>query len=193
VITPGGDSNIQLSVSVTRSRPVPDDAAFREVFDQHAPFVWRCVRRLGVSDGDVEDICQEVFVVVHRKLAQFDGKASIRSWLYGICIRKVWDYRRLAHKKRERVTDEPPEGAVAPEQPEQLDRRAARELLDRLLDKLDPKQRAAFVLYEIEQLPMTEVAEALDCPLQTAYSRLHAARKQVQAAAERERARRLVS
>jgi len=168
-------------------RPGPE-AAFREVFHQNAPFVWRCLRRLGVSQADVEDVCQEVFVVVHRKLAQFDGRASVRSWLYGICVRKAWDHKRLAHKKREKMVDQVPEQTVDAPQGEQLERKGAVELLDSILSKLEPTHRAVFVLYEIEQLQMAEIAESLDCPLQTAYSRLHAARKQVQAAVKRQRA-----
>jgi len=162
---------------------------FRELFDRHAPYVWRCARRLGVRSADAEDICQEVFMVAHRKLAQPDGEAPSRAWLYGTCLRKVWDHRRLARHKRERVTDEPPERAVEASQPAELDAQLARQLLDRLLGELDDDKRAVFVLYEIEQLSMKEIAEATRCPLQTAYSRLHAARKHMQAAAARERAR----
>lgn len=166
------------------------DPTFREVFEQHAPYVWRCLRRLGVPPRDAEDLCQEVFVVVHRKLAELGSDVPLRAWLYGIAMRKVWDHRRLAHQRHERATDKLPEGAVDAAQADELDRHTARDLLDGFLDKLDPKQREVFVLYEIEQLAMPEIATALGCPLQTAYSRLHAARKQVQAAAERERARR---
>ena len=126
-------------------RPGPE-ATFREVFEQNAPFVWRCLRRLGVSQADVEDVCQEVFVVVHRKLGQFDGRASVRSWLYGICVRKAWDHKRLAHKKREKMVDQVPEQTVAAAQGEKLERQAALELLDSILNKLDPEKRAVFVL-----------------------------------------------
>ncbi len=171
----------------------PDQASFRELFEAHAPFVWRCLRRMGVSEADVEDVCQEVFVVVLRKLDQFDGRAAIRSWLYGISVRKASDYRRRAHRKRETSAEAAHEPAVEPSQGDAVERRAARDMLDEILGQLDDKHRAVFVLYEIEQLTMPEIVEALGCPLQTAYSRLRAARQKVQAAAERMRARRLVS
>jgi len=171
--------------------PHPGAISFRAVFEQHARYVWRCLRGLGVPAADVEDLCQEVFVVVSRKLSQLDSPASVRSWLYGICLRKVWDYRRLAHKKREYITEEIPDQPVAASQSDDLDRRAARAFLESALAKLDPKQRDVFVLYEIEQLTMAEIAAAVDCPLQTAYSRLHKAREQVEAACQRARARRL--
>jgi len=162
--------------------------AFRRVFEQNAPFVWRCLRRLGVSEADVEDVCQEVFLIVHRKLAELDDRGSLRSWLYGVCVRKASDYRRLAHKKREQMRGTVPDRGAPPEQSELLDRKAEVDFLDGLLDRLEGRQRAVFVLYEIEQLAMAEVAEAVGCPLQTAYSRLHAARKQVAAAVKRQRA-----
>src|SRR4051812_1143348 len=77
-----------------------------EVFREHAPFVWRALRRLGVREADVEDACQEVFVVVHRRLADFEGRSSVRTWVYGICVRVASDWRKRAHVRREIVTDD---------------------------------------------------------------------------------------
>jgi RNA polymerase sigma-70 factor (ECF subfamily) len=156
-----------------------------EIFRQHAPFVWRALRRLGVPAYDVEDVCQEVFVVVHRKLADFEGRSSLRTWIYGICARTASDYRRSGRVRREVVTAAPPEAAHEGGQHDAVALRQARAVLDRILDVLDDDKRAVFVLYEIEELTMAEVAEALGCPLQTAYSRLHAARKVVEAGVAR--------
>jgi RNA polymerase sigma-70 factor (ECF subfamily) len=143
--------------------------------------VWRVLRRLGVREADVEDQCQEVFVVVHRKLAEFEGRAQLATWIYGICLRVASDYRRRAHVRREEPTADLPEEQHSPPQPKLLERAQARALLDAALAELDEDKRAVFVLYEIEEVPMAEVAQAAGCPLQTAYSRLHAARKKVQA------------
>lgn len=164
-------------VNVTETRPPLDLAT---VFRENAPFAWRALRRLGVPERDVEDVCQEVFVIVHRRLADFEGRSSVRTWIYGICARVASDYRRSGRVRREIVTDAPPEASGGAAQHEALAMKQAREALDRILDTLDEDKRAVFVLYEIEQLPMAEVAEALGCPLQTAYSRLHAARKIVE-------------
>lgn len=161
--------------------PAPSIA---EVFRKEAPFVWRALRRLGVREADIEDVCQEVFVVVHRKLGDFEGRSSMRTWIYGICARTASDYRRSARVRREVVTDTPPDAPADAKQHEVIALRQAREKLDRILDRLDDDKRAVFVLYEIEELTMNEVAEALGCPLQTAYSRLHAARKIVEAAVQ---------
>ncbi len=151
-----------------------------QVFRELAPFVWRALRRLGVAERDVDDACQEVFMVVHRKLAEFEGRSTVRTWVYGISVRVASDYRKRGHVRREIVSDEMPE-AVAKDDPHaDAARRQARAKLDQILDELDEDKRAVFVLYEIEQVTMAEVAEAVGCPLQTAYSRLHAARKLVE-------------
>ncbi|HEU4407134.1 MAG TPA: sigma-70 family RNA polymerase sigma factor [Polyangiaceae bacterium] len=162
--------------------PLPSVGA---IFAEHAPFVLRTLRRLGVRPADVEDAAQDVFVVVHRNLGRYDAASSLRSWLFGITTRVASDYRRKAHVRREQMTDAPPDEGAPPEQAERFERAEARALLDRALDKLDDRQREVFILYELEGLAMPDVAEAVRCPLQTAYSRLHAAREKVQAFAER--------
>jgi RNA polymerase sigma-70 factor (ECF subfamily) len=169
-----------------RREPVP---SLPEIFREHAPFVWRALRRLGVHERDVEDVCQEVFVVVHRKLGDFEGRSSLKTWIYGICARTASDYRRSSRVRREVVTDAPPEMPGEASQHEAVAMRQARATLDRILDELDDDKRSVFVLYEIEELTMADVAEALACPVQTAYSRLHAARKIVEAGVARERSR----
>jgi RNA polymerase sigma-70 factor (ECF subfamily) len=159
------------------------------VFRTSSPYVWRALQGLGVREKDLDDVCQEVFLVVHRRLATFHGESSMRTWIYGICLRVASDYRRRAHHVRERALDEAPEGAVPAEQDADLDRRRAIAWLDRVLDTLDDQKRAIFVLFEIEEVPMTEVAAAVGCQLTTAYARLHAARKHIEDAARREQAR----
>jgi RNA polymerase sigma-70 factor (ECF subfamily) len=155
------------------------------------PFLWRATLALGVPAADAEDLCQEVMLVVHRRLRDFDGQ-SLRAWLYGICLRVTSDYRRSARVRREKTTDTPPERFLDPTQPEDVDARRAEEKLKRALDELDEDKRAAFVLFEIEQLTLREVSEAVGAPLQTVYSRLQAARAHVKVAFSAELAARLV-
>lgn len=148
------------------------------IFREHAPYVWRVLRRMGVHEADAEDVCQEVFVVVHRRLGDFDGACAVRTWLYGICVRTASDYRKRPHRRRERPAgDALPEVGSDAAQEDDLERRRARDRLDAALESLDEAKRAVFVLYEIEGLSMAEVVLAIGCPLQTGYSRLHAARK----------------
>jgi len=158
--------------------------SLREIFEQNVAFVWRTLRHFGVSEADVEDVCQEVFVVVHRKIAGFEGRSALRTWLYGICFRVAKDHRSRAYIRREVAVSEPPPPAVPATQDTDYARAEARLMLETILNLLDEDKRAVFVLYEIEGLAMREVAEVVGCPLQTAYSRLQAARKLVLEAAE---------
>lgn len=161
------------------------ELTFERVFHEQARFVWRALRRLGVGEADIDDVCQEAFLVVHRKLDTFHGGSSLTTWLYGICIRVASEHRRRPHRRREEMTDTLPETSVPAQQDTALETSRALAQLDAALDALDDDKRAVFVLYEIEQLTMNDVAEAVGCPLQTAYSRLHAARKIVEAALRR--------
>lgn len=164
---------------------VRDPPTVADLFADHAAFVWSLLRRLGVPAADAEDVCQEVFVIVHRKLPELELRAAPRTWLYGIAVRTASDYRRSARVRREELAGEPPDRSIPPPQEGALETREGLAWLDATLDALEDGPRAVFVLYEIEQLAMREVAELLGCPLQTAYSRLHAARRHVQEAARR--------
>lgn len=158
----------------TVTEPAPS-FSFTEIFREHARYLWRALLGLGVRPGDVDDACQEVFLIVHRRLPEFDGRA-LRSWLYAICLRVASEYRRSARVRREISVGELPDSSAPAGQLEEV---YTGELCVRLLaslDSLDDDKREAFVLYEIEELPLREVAETLGCPLQTAYSRLQAAR-----------------
>jgi RNA polymerase sigma-70 factor (ECF subfamily) len=157
---------------------------FREVFHAQARFVWRSLLALGVGESDVPDASQHVFLVVHEKLDRLAPGCSVRTFVYGVCLRVASDFRRRAHVRRERPYAEPPEQASPPTQEDRLSHVQALAALQGVLDGLDPAQRDVFVLYELEEIGMSEVARAVDCPLQTAYSRLHAARKAVVAAFE---------
>jgi RNA polymerase sigma-70 factor (ECF subfamily) len=156
------------------------DLSFAEIFRTQARYLWRALLGLGVRSADVDDVCQEVLLVVHRRLPEFDGRA-LRSWLYAICLRAASEYRRSARVRHELVVAELPEGSLAGSQLETVAAREAWQHLLSALETLDEEKRAAFVLYEIEELSLREVAEAMSCPLQTAYSRLQAARTHVRA------------
>jgi RNA polymerase sigma-70 factor (ECF subfamily) len=172
------------STKVTESGPAavsPTAPAFEDIFREHAPYLWRALVSLGVRESDAEDLCQEAMLVVHRRLSDFDGRA-LKSWLYGICLRVASDYRRSARVRREQVTDAVPDAPTAATQPEEVDARRAEMRLLSALDELDDDKRAAFVLFEVEGLTLREVADAMDCPIQTAFSRLQAARGKVRQA-----------
>ena len=148
----------------------------RQVFDEHARYVWRVLRHLGVPEPELDDLCQDVFLVVHRQLPSFEHRSKLSTWLYGICVRTASDYRRRARVRYERPSADPAASLVAASGLEPDARIGAKHELLRLLAALDEDKRTVLVLYEIEGLAMNEVAEIIGCPLQTAYSRLHAAR-----------------
>lgn len=150
-----------------------------QVFSQYGAYVHRALRYFGVPERDLPDVCQETFVVVHRKLPEFEARSSVRTWLYQICRRAASDYRRRAHVRRESMR-EPGEELGQLDMPHPAAAIEARQLLLRALDLLDEDKREVFVLAEIEGMTMTEVIEVIGCPLQTAYSRLSAARKRVE-------------
>lgn len=168
---------------------VAEKPSVREIFDLHAAFVWRTLRHLGVRDADLEDVTQEVFLVVHSRLAGYDERDRLRSWLYAICSRVAKAQLRKTARRRESVTAEPPESDVPATQLEHIAERQALERGQQVLAALPEEQRAVFLLFEVERMSMVEVAEALGCPLQTAYSRLHKARERVFAMVGRARLR----
>lgn len=166
-IDPAGSSEVEAS------------APFADIVRAYSGYVWRVLRWLGVAEADLDDLCQETFLIVHRRLASFEGRSALRSWIYGIAFRVVSDHRGRAHRRHETVTDRLPERSADGAQELGLQRQQDWALLRQLLERLSEEQRQVFVLYEVEELSMREIAEIVKCPVQTAYSRLHAARKQV--------------
>lgn len=162
------------------------------IHDAHADFVWRSLQRLGVPASDLEDALQEVFVVVHRRLASFRGDSAITTWLFGITLRVAGRFRRRAHLRHEEPTADwaTHPAAAAGSEPEALAlEHEAREQLRRILDELDPDKRVVFVMFELERRECPLIAEELGIPVGTVYSRLHAAREQFRDAARRLRKR----
>jgi RNA polymerase sigma-70 factor, ECF subfamily len=146
----------------------------RALFDEIAPFAWRTLRFLGVPEDDLPDLTQEVLIIVHHKAHTFEGRAAFKTWVYRICHRTAIAFFRKTRSaaRSARLAEQT---QVLPVDPS--GRIEARSLLKGLLSKLDEDKRVVFVLYEIEGLSMREISEVLECPLQTAYSRLHAARR----------------
>ena len=179
---------------LARPRVVSDVApaplTFESVYDRWFDFVWRTVRRLGVADASVDDAVQDVFVVVHRRLGDFEGRSSVKTWLFGISMRVAKDYRRSASRRRpteplrESLVDAPCGCPM-----ENAAQNEAVQLLHELLDTLDDDKRAVFVMAELEQMSVPEIADALEVNLNTVYSRLRAARAAFEKAVSRQRAR----
>ena len=157
---------------------------FDEAYRAHFAFVWRSLRRLGVREEDAADAAQEVFIVVHRKLPEFAGHSKLTTWLYGICFR-VASERRRAPPRPEPSAQEAAALHARPADPgAAAERHEGLALLERVLDRIPDEQRAVFCLFELEGMTGEEIAEALEIPLGTAYSRLRLARAAFSAASE---------
>ena len=151
---------------------------FAAVYRAHHDFVWRTLRHLGVDPGRVDDAVQDTFLVVHRRLAEFEGRSTLRTWLFEIARRVAARHRRVAAREAPRRC-ELPELPVAPRIEEDLARAEAAEILREFLAGLDPDKSVVFIMAELEQLRAPEIADALAVNLNTVYARLRAARQQL--------------
>lgn len=167
--------------------------SFKSIYTQYFDFVWSSARRFGVGPAAMDDIVQEIFMVIHRKLASLEQPQSLRSWIYGIVRRTVSGYHR---SRRTRDTSDSAfafhlesqlETQLTPLELTEQNEQA--KLLWELLGEIDPPKREVLVLVEIEGLTAPEISEALEIPLNTAYSRLRAARLAFEAALARRIAR----
>jgi RNA polymerase sigma-70 factor, ECF subfamily len=169
----------------------PPRYAFDDVYAANVAFVWRVLRGMGVTDALIDDAAQDVFVVVHRRLPEFDGRFAIKTWLFEIAYRIACDYRR----KSKRVAGHGPLGEDLHDRaPDPADCAAGNEslrFLEELLDGMDDEKRAVLVLSGIEGMTAPEVAAVTATPLNTVYTRLRRARAELSdALAARERSRR---
>ncbi|HWA74230.1 MAG TPA: RNA polymerase sigma factor [Polyangiaceae bacterium] len=151
---------------------------FEELYDTEFEFVWRTLRRLGVPEADLPDVVQEVFLVVHRRLSDFEGRSKVTTWLFRIAMGVARDRRRKAHVRRELLDPNVFDSVAdpAPDATQELERRDDLALFDSALDGLDLDQRAVFALFELEGMSGQDIATTLQIPLGTVYSRLRLAR-----------------
>ena len=169
--------------------------SFEAAYDQCFDLVYRNIRRLGVPDAQVDDAVQEVFLVVHRRLGEFEGRSSLKTWVCAIVARVARDARRSVRRKspHARNADAAVDADTVPDDRDGPHERAVRSegvrVLHRLLDALDDDKRAVLVLAELEQMSAPEIAEALGENVNTIYARLRAARREFDEAAQHERAR----
>lgn len=154
-------------------------------YDAHFDYVWRSLRRLGVPEATLDDAAQEVFVVALRRQGQFEGRSSVRTWLFGIAWNRA---RELARSARRRAEDELPEylpDVASPNQEQRAIDTQALELVYRALDELTGDRRAVLVMADVEEMTATEIAELLAIPVNTVYSRIRLARRDFEAALRR--------
>jgi RNA polymerase sigma factor (sigma-70 family) len=151
------------------------------IFSEHADFVWRSMRRLGVPPADVDDAVQDVFLVVYRRISEYEDRGLMRAWLFSISRQVARHFHRGTTRAENRhlglVVD-----ATAPDLEETLARREAERVVSAFLEELDEPQRLVFYLSDIEGMTAPEIAAALEVNLNTVYGRLRLARKRFERA-----------
>ena len=152
------------------------------IYEQYGQFIWKTLYRMGVPTADLPDAMQEVLLVVHRRLDSYDRRSKLTTWLFGIGLRVAATARRKRLRRRE--TDlEPIDHWVGVTEAAQTERlvteKDAQWRLERVLDSLEPEQRALFSFYEIEEMSCASIAELLEIPVGTVHSRLSKLREQV--------------
>jgi RNA polymerase sigma-70 factor (ECF subfamily) len=165
----------------SRPRALPETV--EQIYDAYFDFVWRNARRLGVPAASADDVAQDVFMIVQRRIADYDGRASMQAWIFGILVRVVSSHRRSYRRKGARNVpfdyELSCELTAAPELTpvEHAERAERTELLVRLLDELGEDKRTLLILSELEGWTLREIADLLGSNINTVHSRLRAAKR----------------
>jgi RNA polymerase sigma-70 factor (ECF subfamily) len=170
------------TVSPRSATPLLDMSA---VFDENFDYLWKALRRFGVREADLEDLVHDVFLKIYLRSGDYDPSRPLRPWLFGFAYRVAADYRRLA---RHRLELPHARADIADSQrpvDERIESHEERVLVQQALESVDVDRRAVFILHDLDEVPIPEIAEALGIPLNTAYSRLRLARAEFAAAAKR--------
>lgn len=205
-VTARADTHLRMASSSSALRVEPTAAPraleaaivldFKRVYEDHVAFMWRACRHLGVAPSAIEDVLQEVFLVVHRRLGEFEGRSSLKTWLFGILLHLVRNHRRSLRRKSPHLSSADATTAIE-EIPnadtsgpvEAIEAAEAMRVLEGLLDELDDARREVFVLAELEQMSVPEIAEMLGENVNTVYGRLRTARQRFDMAVRRHHAR----
>jgi len=158
-----------------------------EIYAEFGSFVWRNLRRLGIPEHHIEDAVQDVFLVIHRRLPEFEGRSSLRTWIFGIVMRVASRQREQLRSRAQRFAPLPdpvletlsPSSAQDPF--DRLVQQQAADLVEWVLGELPEDKRNILVMVELEQMPVVEVAKLLDLNVNSAYTRLRLARRDLEA------------
>jgi len=176
----GHQQDVMSAAPAVTSHEVADARGqLASIYAAYCHYVWRCVRRMGVAPEHVEDVVQDVFLVVSERLHEFEGRASLKTWIYAITFRVAAEDRRRRHRDARPKTIAW-DHATPTSADEQLGARELAGQLQGLLTGLDLEQRAVFVLIELEQMSGPETAQILGIKLNTIYSRLRLARRRIE-------------
>jgi RNA polymerase sigma-70 factor (ECF subfamily) len=159
-----------------------DAVSFDRAYEKYVDFVRRTILRLGVGEAASDDVVQQVFVVVHRRLAEFQGRSSLKTWLFSIVLHAVREHRRSVRRKSPHWLLGPTDPDLLPtvgastNPHEALTKAQASRLIDGLLACLHEDKRVVFVMAELEEMTAAEISEVTGLDVKAVYSRLRAAR-----------------
>jgi RNA polymerase sigma-70 factor, ECF subfamily len=185
-------------VPTTEIEPFPDHPGracevppFSDIYQKYFDFVWTSARSLGVGPDAIDDVVQEVFIVIHARLHTLKDPAALRSWIYGIVRRTACAQFRAQRARNASTLDyeDTTDSSGLPTPFDLADQSDQARLLWRLLAEIEEPKREVFVMAEIGEMTTPEIAQALDIPLGTAYSRLRAGRQAFEAALARHNTR----
>jgi len=152
------------------------------MYAEHVAMVWSGLRRLGVPESSIEDAVQDVFLVAHRRLADFEGRSSIKTWLYGIVLRVAKDYRRSQFRHAQRVEGLAEMLSVSTDSAQtpvrEAERREANRALHAILDELDEDHSEVLVMVELEDFSVKDAAAVLNLHIRACQRRLRAAHEE---------------
>lgn len=166
---------------MTKPRAQERPLTFDDVYVAHFDFVWSKLRAMGADDSDLEDLAHDVFVIVHRRLADYDASRPLRPWLFGIAYRVVVGARRRLRRTYEVQGDVERAPTLLTPEETVVDRQTAASVRAALAT-LDLERRALLLMHDVEGYSMPQIVEALEIPLNTAYSRLRLARRDLKLA-----------
>ncbi len=169
------------STGETRRSPCPPPPSFRSIFDEHFEYVLRSLMRLGAPEADLDDLAQEVFVVLHRRLPELDLSRPLKPYLFGVALNVVRAHRGKARRAPTQSLGEQERGGSDPN----LRALLAADLVHRALATLDDDVRAVVILRDLDGCSMAEVTATLEIPRDTAYGRLRRGREQLTLALKR--------
>jgi RNA polymerase sigma-70 factor, ECF subfamily len=157
-----------------------DPAAWRKLYERHFGKVARLVHALGINDGEADDLCQEIFLIVYRHLGSFRGEARLATWIHRLSTREA--IRHAKRRRLKRALIDVWKRALSPALPRDWaeNEAARRQYMAQLLGRLSPERRLALVLFEIEGKPVQEIAELCGCAVNTVWTRIHRARTQLE-------------
>jgi RNA polymerase sigma-70 factor, ECF subfamily len=179
-ISPSDDMTVADEQELVRRCLLRDAAAWRTLYERHFGKVARLIHALGIVDGEADDLCQEIFIIVYRHLGSFRGEARLATWIHRLSTREAIRYAKRRRLKRALI--DMWKRALTPTVPRDWaeNQAARRQYMSQLLARLSPERRLALVMFEIEGKPVQEIAELCGCAVNTVWTRIHRARTQLE-------------